>query len=302
MTTLAPSPAADHDGLSVLCADVAGGERWAGHPDTPEALYAMGRCEKRIRREMERHGGQMVARRGRKLMAYFSDGVDALQSAIDIQRRIAELPPASGVALAARVGICSGHRSKEERYFPGDGTNPAASLCAAAYPGRILLSMPRRVRRFPWEQLVAESVPDLLLNCGNRQLGVFQVPWQVPDTGRLRSALVSIRSDYDGLRVVYGDREIVIAGELPAFRIGRQRDSHLVVRDTRCSRVHVAIERRPEGFVLVDRSRNGTFVKLAEQTEVMVHGREMLLSGRGRMSLGVPAATAGAELLDFEAA
>ena len=114
--------------LSVLCVDVAGRVRLPRYVDRADALYAVERCERRIRRSVESHGGRLVNRADAKMMAYFTDSVAALQSAIELQQRISDLPPYAGAPLAARVGICTGHQSKEEQYFSREGANPAASL------------------------------------------------------------------------------------------------------------------------------------------------------------------------------
>ena len=169
--------------LSVLCADIAGDERLSRLLDKPEALYAVGRCENRIKRAVESHGGSLVDFSGNKVMAFFNDSVDALQSAIEMQRRISALPPYSGIPLSVRVGVCTGHQAQEERYFPSEGLNPAHSLSAIADPAHILLSIPKRVKRFPWLQLARERVPDMALSCGNRQLNVFRVAWQDAELG-----------------------------------------------------------------------------------------------------------------------
>ncbi|WP_428827442.1 FHA domain-containing protein [Azonexus sp. IMCC34842] len=288
--------------LSVLCADVAADASLVQSLDQAEARYAVARCEKRIRRSVETHGGRLVHQSGNRLMAFFADGQDALHSAIEMQRRIADLPPPAGFPLAVSVGLCTGHRARELRYFPGDGVNPAARLSAVAAPGHILLSMPQRATAFPLLQLAASSVPDLQLNCGKRRLGVFQVAWQQPDQQTLRLALADPGAGVGRLCVRYRGIETWLDENQPFARIGRQADCDLIVRDLRCSREHGRIERRLERFVWVDRSTNGSFVTLEGQAEVFVRRGELLLSGRGLLSLGAPAAAKGAELVHFETA
>lgn len=290
--------------LSVLCADVADSTSLAQSLGKLEALHAVGRCEKRIRRSVETHGGRLVSYTDSKLMAFFANGADALQSAIEMQRRISELPPPRGFPLLVRVGLCTGHQAKEGRYFPAEGANPAARLSAVAEPGRILLSMPKRAKLYPWLRLAANSLPDLMLNCGNRRLGVFQVAWQESDPVALRLALLDPdnSSGAGQLCVHYQGIEMMLDETQPLTRIGRQLDCDLVVRDTRCSREHGTIERRLDRFVFVDRSTNGTFVTLEGQVEVFVHREELVLFGQGQLSLGAPSSAKGVELVQFQTA
>jgi len=288
--------------LSVLCADVAADPSLAQSPYREEVGYAVARSEKRIRHSLETHGGRLVHHSGNRLIAFFADGQEALRSAIEIQRRIAALPPPAGSPLTVSVGLCAGHRARERRYFPGDGVNPAARLSAVAAPGHILLSVPKRATAFPLLQQAANSVPDLLLNCGQRRLGVFQVAWQQPEPLALRLALADPGDGVGRLCIRYRGVETWLDENQPFTRIGRQPDCDLIVRDPRCSREHGRIERRLERFVWVDQSTNGTFVTLEGQTEVFVRHSELLLAGRGLLSLGAPAAAKGAELVQFETA
>ena len=286
--------------LSVLCADLTNRDQLSKHVDLPEAMHAIARCEKRIRRAVEGCGGYLIDVPSGKLMAFFPDSVDALQAAIDMQRRVADLPPCSGVPLTIRVGVCTGHQLKEERYFPSDGANPAISLSAVADPGHILLSIPKRVKRFPWLGLAANRVPDLSLNCGNRQLGVFQVAWQEREPLALRMALAQLWKKVDGLQVRYRDKEIILNELQPNLKIGRESDCDLSIHDKRCSRHHGTIERRADQFFYVDRSSNGTYVANDGQKEVFVHRKEIPLSGCGHLSLGVPSTAKDVELVQFQ--
>jgi len=289
-------------GLSVLCADVVEGTRLAVSSAGQDAAYAVGRCENRIRRSVESHGGSLVSRQGGGLMAFFKNNVSALQSAIEMQHRILDLPPASGVSLAVRVGICSGHEAKEVRYFPSEGTNPAVSLSSATQPGGILLSIPRRVKVFDWLQLAMDSVPDMALSCGKRRLGVFQVGWQERDPGALRLALSQLGKTAGRLFINHRGVIITLDETRPLTTIGRHPDCDLLLRDSRCSRSHGTIERRLDRFIFVDRSSNGTFVTFEDQSEVFVHKQELALFGSGQLSFGARASAKGVDQVQFHSA
>lgn len=286
--------------LSVLCADVTGVASLTRYVDTQEAAHAARRCETRIRLSVESHGGRLLTRPGNRLIAYFSDNVDALQSAIDMQQRVSSLPPCAGISLFVRVGLCTGHQLKEERYFPGEGPNPAVSLSTDAAPGHILLSIPRRIKRFPWEQLAADRIANISLQCGKRGLGVFDVPWQERDPGPLRLALSQLADEDYQLSIRYRGVSMRVDSNRPRLTIGRTSDCDLAIRDPRCSRVHGVIEKRLDRFVFVDRSSNGTFLSRDGHTEIHIHNREIELSGRGYLSLGSPAAETGMEALLFQ--
>jgi class 3 adenylate cyclase len=286
--------------LAVLCVNVTGGTNWVRGLGDPEALYVVERCAKRIRRSVETHGGRLVDYQGSKLMAFFANGTEAFKSAIEIHHRVAELPPHSGFPLTVGVGLCAGHQAREGRYFPAEGDNPAANLSVVAQPGRIMLSVPRRAKLFPWLELAGNSVPEVVLNCGKRRLGVFQVPAQEPAQMALSLALADAGDGAGRLGLRFRGVDMVLDESQPITRIGRLPESDLIVRATRCSRQHGRIERRLDRFVYIDQSTNGTFLTTEKQAEILVHHQEVLLFGRGMLSFGTPASAKGAEILRFE--
>lgn len=288
-------------GLSVLCASVSGAGPELGGMAGSEAEHAFGRFSKRIRNVVVSFGGTVVERADAKVMAYFPESEDALQSAIEIQRRVVALPPFSGMPLTVGVGVCGGHASAEKRFFPEAGGNAATSLSDLAAPRQVLFSMPRRASPLPWMPLVAHGLPDLALASGQRRLGVFSVDWQKFDPFSLR--LMISRGAGEGLMYLrFKALDMVLDLHRPLLTIGRHADSDFRLGDPRASRIHARIERRGSRFVLVDRSSNGTFVTLDGEPEHFIRNHEMPLRGRGVLSFGGPAANAGAECVTFEIA
>lgn len=80
--------------------------------------------------------------------------------------------------------------------------------------------------------------------------------------------------------------------------LGRDPSADLVVNDPSVSRRHALIERRPEGFVVLDqRSANGTFVNNQRVEQALLQGGQQLRLGavsfEVRVAGAAPAATAG---------
>ena len=80
--------------------------------------------------------------------------------------------------------------------------------------------------------------------------------------------------------------------------LGRDPSADLVVNDPSVSRRHALIERRPEGFVVLDqRSANGTFVNNQRVEQALLQGGQQLRLGavsfEVRLPGGAPVATAG---------
>jgi adenylate cyclase len=94
--------------LSVVFAAVAGSSRLFEKLAGAEALHAVDRCMKRMRRGIDGFHGRIVKTGRDDLTALFDNANDACQAAIAMQRRVADLPPVSGVQLAIRVGFHHG--------------------------------------------------------------------------------------------------------------------------------------------------------------------------------------------------
>jgi hypothetical protein len=88
------------------------------------------------------------------------------------------------------------------------------------------------------------------------------------------------------LRVLHGDRSLVVNRLRPVLAIGRSPDNGIVVNDRHVSHRHASILLRHTNFYLKDQSMNGTFVRLRNGAEVHVLREELLLEGTGRASFG----------------
>lgn len=286
--------------LSILCADVTGGERLYEKLAASEAAHAVGRCEKRMAQTVEGFHGRLARCGGSRVMAYFSDAEDALHSAVEMQRRVAGLPPMSGIALGVRVGVCVGHAANEMRYFEVDSSgNAAISLSQIAEPGQVLMSVPRRAKGFQWNDLVARSHPEISLSSGKRQLGVYELDWRDFSPSQIKSVSANDAGMGLPLFLHIGGQTVELGPERPSLSIGRLRTCGIVLASERCSRVHAKIVRRGADYVLIDESTNGTFVTPEGGSEHRVLKHELMLSGRGRICFGQPLAEAGESCADY---
>ncbi len=85
---------------------------------------------------------------------------------------------------------------------------------------------------------------------------------------------------------------IEIAGDRTL--LGRDPGADIVVNDPSVSRRHALIERRPEGWVVVDqRSANGTFVNSQRVEQAVLQGGSQLRLGAVTFEVRVPAPAAG---------
>ena len=92
---------------------------------------------------------------------------------------------------------------------------------------------------------------------------------------------------FGGIELFYrGEKYDITVGSLP-FLIGREQGAcQLVVQNGLVSRIHCAIELRDGQIGLLDRSTNGTSIKVGRGGSVMINNKFYPLAGRGSIQLG----------------
>jgi adenylate cyclase len=127
---------------AILAADVAGYSRLMGADEegTHERVTACltGIVEPKI----AQHRGRIVKSTGDGFLAEFASVVDAVRSAVEVQREMAaqNIGIAADQRIAFRIGINLGDIIAERHDIFGDGVNVAARLEALAEPGGICVS------------------------------------------------------------------------------------------------------------------------------------------------------------------
>jgi len=270
--------------VSVLLADVSGSARLHEKLGKAEALRAVDRCMKRMERTVEGFNGRIVKIVGDELLATFPHVDEALQAAVEMQQRIADLPPVSGVKLEIRVGFAHGAVADEEGALSGETVNLAASLAGVAKPGQILTSreslaiLSSALLRFTRDLAAPPSggkLPTMAIT------EVFVHDLHEPAVANTTASAQDENQSGSKLRIQYKGKVLVFEQHTPTITMGRDQDCDLVIHDRRASRQHAAIEWRNGRAFLIDRSTNGTFVALGNNPEVFLRRSEFALQGKG---------------------
>ena len=128
--------------VGILFGDIAGSTRIYENLGDQRALSVVNQCFRIMSEPIAAHGGIVVKTIGDELMAAFGRPAAAVSAAIDIQRRIEQLPtlPFSDPPLkvAIRIGLHFGTALKEHRDFFGDTVNVAARMVGLAKGRQIL--------------------------------------------------------------------------------------------------------------------------------------------------------------------
>lgn len=286
--------------LCVLFADVSGSTRLYERLGDAEALHAVDRCLKRMVRVAEGYAGRVVKTIGDEILAVFESTDGALQAACEMQQRVDDLPPVSGIKLAIRIGFHRGSVIEDNSDVFGDSVNIASGLTDLAKAGQILTSFETAETLSSVLQAAVREIDQVTVKGKENGTRVCEVIWQ----GAAELALIVPRNTRQSLpqarlMLRHSGSPILVDGQRPQISLGREIGNDIVITDRRASRVHAHIERRRDKFVLIDESTNGTYLTFDGELEMALKGEDIILRGKGRICFG-RAYAEDAEVVEFE--
>ena len=254
----------------------------------------------------EARQGRVVKLLGDGVFAVFARDDDALQSCLDIQRRLAGAPviPGPGVRpVQVRMGVDSGEVVDIDGDCFGDAVNCAARLADLAGPAQILTSEAVYGGLSPVLRGQLRSLGPMYLRGKADPMGVYQAQGQSEldsdATVMGMSTLTRLRAG-QVLRLALGSREVQMRAGGESCSIGRAPTNSLQADDTRVSRLHAIVEWRAGQFVLNDVSTFGTRVYVGNQVDpIVLRHTECVLIGTGRIFLGCDSAADGGAVASF---
>lgn len=289
--------------LSVVCVAVAGSQRLFEKLGGTEALHAVDRYMKRMRRGIDGFHGQIMKAGRDDLTAVFANANDACQAAIAMQRRVADLPPVSGVQLAIKVGFHHGVVIEERGEILGECVHTAESLAGLASAGQVLTNSATWALLSPHLQSSTRLLKDRSIAGQPAQRQVFEVLWLEPSSDAAKVVVdpyVPVKEQELRLCIRYRRSVKVLDKHQPRLLMGRDVSCEIAIHDRRASRNHALIERRGEHFVIKDTSTNGTFVTINGEPELLLKHEELVLRGSGVIAFAAPMSSPGADIAEFE--
>ena len=283
----------------VLYARVSAATSRHGGAAYPEQAHAIQRCLKRMRRTAEAFGGRAYKPSVGGVLALFLSADAALQAACELHQRVGDLPPSAGVKLSSRTGLDFGTVVADEDQVYGESVDRAIALADVAQPDQIVATNEVVVRLSPAFASLGRAQESAAPNDGGAAVALFAFP--VADISRTAasSALAPARMAQRHLLLTLGGDTVTVDARRTVRTLGRDIGNDISVNEPRASRTHARIELRGNGFVLVDVSRNGTFVQLDSGRQIVLRQEEMELPAQGQISLGRPCA-ADALCVSFE--
>ncbi|MBU0751664.1 MAG: adenylate/guanylate cyclase domain-containing protein [Gammaproteobacteria bacterium] len=287
--------------LCVLFADVAGSTRLYERLGDAEALHAVERCLNRVDRVVATYKGRVIKTIGDEIMAVFDSAEEGMQAACDMQQRVEDLPPVSGVKLSIRIGYHYGTAIEERNDVFGDTVNLAARMTSLAKGGQIITTGEAIDALPPLLRQSTREIDAIAIKGKAEVVRVCEVLWQEGDDLTMKSASIApVAPPPLRLKLRHGNKEVTLDAAHPSATLGRDLASDVVIADPRASRSHAHIALRRDKFMLVDQSTNGTYVTFQGEAEFVLKREETFLRGRGRVSFGHAWSADKAEVLEFE--
>lgn len=292
--------------MVLMFADVCGNVSLFERMVDTEALYAVDRCLKRITRAADSFAGKVVESAGSELLLVFDAAEEACNAAVEIQQRIADLPPVSGHKLGVRIGLHLGEVKANGEQLRGPAITTAARIAGNAQSGQILCSAAMLAALPPLTTITSLPSPNpVRVEEAGVPLTVTQIYWPAPGghetpSATYRHAANDEPHQSDRICLRHSGKAFLLDGKSPVLTIGRDLSNELVIEDRKASRTHGRVEKRGAGFYLVDASSNGTFIRQVGQREMMLRRGEILLAGSGRISFGCTLGDPAAEVVEFE--
>jgi adenylate cyclase len=285
--------------VAILFADVSGSTSLYERLGDQRALAAIASILSELRKSIAFQRGRIVKTIGDEVMAVFETADAAMQAASDMQNRVAGMAPIDGVHFAIRVGFHFGPAIEEAADFFGDAVNTAARMAGLAKSGQIITSGPTVDALSPLLQQSTRDLDAMPVKGKQNEIRIFEVIWRDNDDLTLASTKAPVSAREPTLTLSYKGHVLALGPARPSALLGRDAMNDLAVAHKKASRVHCRIEYRRGQFFLSDQSTNGTYVTADGDAEIVLKREQLMLRGRGVISLGSSLAAAEAEIVAF---
>ncbi len=308
--------------LCVLVAETTGADldTVPGETVKIEIQHGIDRCIRRAEVAVEANRGFIIKRNAMGFCAGFERCDAAILATCEILERVQNLPPLHGRRLNMRIGIHYGtvdgvdttpvdtllgnnapysdDQAPFEAQAPaGEGIDIATTLMQASSDGEALASSAAVM-------LLATTTRHFARPLTTEKPALQSLEWSFYTIGKQPQTIVSVPPAtqlVQRLRIRHQENMLFIDDQRPVLYLGRELSNDIVIMDPRASRQHARIERRREGFVLIDHSSNGSFVlEEGMSGERYLKSRETSLLGPGRIGCGFSTSDVERDLVFFE--
>ena len=290
---------------TILFADVSGSTRLFETKGDVEARRLIAAVLDALTVVCRQHGGRVIKTIGDEIMCTFPAALNGILASCDMQRRMGRDINFVRDSLAVRIGLHHGDALEEDDGdVYGDAVNTAARMASLAKREQIVTTA-ATYDSLTGKVPEARSLGKARVSGKLLPIEIVDLVWQ-EDTSGMTMVQSAIRIGDGGaqgaiLRLRHRGQQLEIGPDSPPFSMGREPGNSLVIEADWVSRTHALIEYKRGHFMVVDRSTNGTYVRIGEDEELKVHRDELHLRKTGTISLGQSFGVNTGDIIHFEA-
>jgi adenylate cyclase len=236
------------------------------------------------------HGGSIVKTIGDEVMCTFSDSEAAVVSACEMHHKMHHDPTISAFNVSIRIGLHQGDVLEENGDVFGDAVNLASRMVDIAKADQIITTGNTAAGLRPEICGGYRDLGRMRVRGKSEPVAIMEILWHedlsLITVLRRPSSDEEIILSFAKLVLRHRGRKLEVLETDGPFTMGRGDHNRLNIDDQSISRHHAVIEYRKNSYILIDRSTNGTYVRLYDGDAIFLHREEFHLHGQGVISLG----------------
>lgn len=290
---------------TILFADVSGSTRLFETKGDVEARRLIAAVLDALTGVCKQHGGRVIKTIGDEIMCTFPGALNGVLAACDMQRRMGRDINFVRDSLAVRIGLHHGDALEEDDGdVYGDAVNTAARMASLAKREQVVTTA-ATYDSLSGKVPEARSLGKARVSGKLLPIEIVDLVWQ-EDTSGMTMVQSAIRTGDGGaqgasLRLRHRGQVVELGPDSQPFSMGREPGNNLVIEADWVSRTHALVEYKRGHFMVIDRSTNGTYVRIGEDEELKVHRDELHLRKSGTISLGQSFGVNTGDIIHFEA-
>lgn len=288
--------------LAILFADISGSTSLYEKLGDQLARQLIARCLSLLNSALATYSGTLIKTIGDEILCIFPTAESALNAACEMQRSLKTDNLRSEHAMHVRIGFHYGEVLCEDGDIYGDAVNIAARVTAITRAGQIMttnavvevlpLSLHDKVRKILRADIKGKQ----------EKLDIHQVMWELDDMGSTRIGMSAFRKpqvDGNELTLNYRGQSYTLNEQNKKLLLGRGDTCQMIINSDFASRQHANVEFRFGSFILSDHSSNGTYIRNSNSVVARINHEDVILHGKGSISLGQPYSDNPSDLIAF---
>lgn len=279
------------DNITIMFSDIAGSTQLFEKLGNKSAQRLINNCLEKLIGAAEKYKGKLVKTIGDETMCLFLKPEDAADAAFAQQDLTSIDPELLHYQIKLRIGFHHGPVIFEKNDVFGDAVIVAARVVALSKASQILTTKTTIDYLTKNQQALARLVDQTRVKGKHDPIELFELSWGKPEeltiAGTIHRDLPMDKPENKlKLCLTFSGRKYIVDQNSPLLSMGRDSINTITINDPRVSRLHAHIEVHKDGFIIADKSTNGTYLYPDDGPMILLRRDEIKLRQSGKISLG----------------